>query len=512
MRLHSNILCLIISLTAVLVLGGCAELVVKEVDYKESLIVPESAHPAPIKFTNIRFLLPPGTEIGMESGMGPALLGGFCSWSNYPVSRNVFKHKVEKQFARDIFSDALEANGYDVVENIEIDFRPEDEEQRAEYLISARVKDIDLDVCHRGAETKIFKPIFDPKPGVKGRFYMLVDWSIYDVLRRQVVYKTSTEGYTKRDYPNIEGMDLMFYDAFEMAAHNLGADEDFYDLIVKGKTPPKHWRKDAPFIRKFENTPRIYDSMEKINIKPRPLSRQPVPKHIDEIRNATVMLQKSGHGSGFFITEDGHIVTNQNVVGDGRRIRVVTRGKKHKLIAEVLRVDKVRDVALLKLEKIPDNLKITPLPIRTDKLVISEDVYAIGTPLDYKLLQGTVSKGIVSAHRLYKNDGVRLPYVQADVETHGGNNGGPLIDEYGNIVGIASEGLFLDKIDRGTGLNLFIPIAAALRSLEISLDEQEPPAYPISLGEQEESDPNEASEVPASYFEDEDEDKDQDEE
>ncbi len=491
MRIFLTALLIVFSSIA---LAGCAEIVVKRVDYADGPLVPEMANPRPIKFSRMRFLLPPGTEIGMESGMG-FLLGNICSWSNYPVSRRVLsKKQFESQYIKSTFANALEANGYDVVDSINVDFRPEDELQRAEYFISARVTDIDLDVCHRGGNA--ISAFFGGKPNLKGELYAKIDWSIYDALRRTVVFKTSTEGYTKRAYPNAEGLDLLFYDAFEMAAHNLAADEDFYKLIVEGTKPPQNWRTGSSFGRGLKPEPRKYSPTEEVYIEERALSRQPVPKHIDEIRKANVLIQKNGHGSGFFITREGHILTNQHVVGDATRMRIVTKGKRHKLIAEVLRVDKVRDVALLKLEEIPKNLKITPLPIRTEKLTVSEDVYALGNPISYGGLQDTVTKGIVSAHRIRKSEGVSLPFIQADVDIHGGNSGGALLDEYGNIVGLSVSGISVSNSPFSEGLNFFIPIAEALNALDITLGEQDELNYPTQRDESDEDSADEAYEAP----------------
>ena len=92
---------------SLLTLGACAELVVKEVDYADTPDIPEDASPVPIQFKNFRFLLPPGTEIGFESGAGPVLLGEFCSWNNYPVNRRVLSNKFEKQYLDLAFENAL---------------------------------------------------------------------------------------------------------------------------------------------------------------------------------------------------------------------------------------------------------------------------------------------------------------------------------------------------------------------------------------------------------------------
>ncbi|MCB1532253.1 MAG: trypsin-like peptidase domain-containing protein [Alphaproteobacteria bacterium] len=480
-----------------LLLFGCAEMNVKEVDYAQGRPVPESAHPKPIRFSRLRFLLPPGTEVGLESGLGLGL-GRLCSWQNYPVNRRVFNSKLESEWIQNTFATALEANGYDVVENIDADFRPEDEIERAEYLVSARVKDVDLDVCHRGPDA--FLSWFTGNPGTKGKLYAQIDWSVYDALHRTVVYKTSTEGYTERGYPNLEGLELLFYDAFEMAAHNLAADKDFYELIVEGK-PPQQEQREHRNKQNFESTPHKFDAREAVDLQGKSLSRQPLPKHIEDVRKANVMIQKMGHGSGVFLTKEGHILTNQHVVGDATRMRIITKGKQHKLVAEVLRVDKVRDVALLKLEEVPENLEIETLPIRTEKLTISEDVYAMGNPIDYRALQDSVTKGIVSAHRVYKEEAVHLPFIQADVDIHGGNSGGALLDEYGNLVGISVSGVSYLGSGYSSGLNFFIPIAEALRALDITIDGYDAPDYPLSREEREEDDPEESYEAPIALVE-----------
>jgi S1-C subfamily serine protease len=76
-------------------------------------------------------------------------------------------------------------------------------------------------------------------------------------------------------------------------------------------------------------------------------------------------------------------------------------------------------------------------------------------------LSGTVSKGIVSALRNF--DG--LDYIQSDVVTAGGSSGGPLLDDRGNVVGVTVSGF--TEGEAPTGLNLFIPIADALRALGV---------------------------------------------
>jgi S1-C subfamily serine protease len=73
----------------------------------------------------------------------------------------------------------------------------------------------------------------------------------------------------------------------------------------------------------------------------------------------------------------------------------------------------------------------------------------------------TLTKGIVSAYRKFEND----LHIQADVAVTGGNSGGPLLDKNGNVVGIT-----VAKIRGGENLNLFIPIDAALKALNLHIE------------------------------------------
>ncbi len=170
-----------------------------------------------------------------------------------------------------------------------------------------------------------------------------------------------------------------------------------------------------------------------------------------------------------FITKQGHILTNAHVVGDALRVRVVTADKDEKLIGEVLRIDKARDVALIRLEEEPGDMEIVVLPIRTEWPTVGEDIYAIGTPKDFNHLQDTVTKGIISAHRMeMKFLGTRQNFIQGDVSVHSGSSGGPLLDAYGNIVAI-SVGAYTAGNNHGIGLNYFIPIAEALNKMDITV-------------------------------------------
>jgi S1-C subfamily serine protease len=125
---------------------------------------------------------------------------------------------------------------------------------------------------------------------------------------------------------------------------------------------------------------------------------------------------------------------------------------------EVLRVNKTRDIALIKVNE----SGMTALPLQPALPDVAAEVYAVGTP---KLEQysTTITKGIVSAYR-NEND---LSILQSDTAIHPGNSGGPMVDRFGNVVAVSVAGYAVSGVL--TSLNFFIPIADALKFLAVEL-------------------------------------------
>lgn len=450
---------IIILLVAITLLGACMA-PVKKVDYSPANAVPETAHPAPFRLSNIIFRLPLGHEIG---NYGSQSLN-FC-FSSYEAERTMLTNNIDLPSARKAFYQTMGGLGYDVTGSDDFLFEEEadDDWLRTEFRVGAKITNARMDACYQ--EPGLLDSALSRRYGEKGELYIQVEWSIYDALRKTTVYKVTTEGYVDRKRPNYEGLALMFNDAFAMATHNLAADKAFQDLMINGRRPARDlWqtKKDHTAAR------RKFDAAEIVSLGHLPLLQKPASQHMEKARKVAVMVEGGvGHGSGFFISQQGHILTNSHVVGDALRVRVVSAGKEEKMIAEVLRRDPARDVALLKLEEIPADLVITTLPLQTKWPTVGHEVYAIGAPVA-RQLQDTVTKGIVSAHRRnFRVLGTKQNFIQADIEIHGGNSGGPLLDEYGNIAGLSVAGY--TESNAGMGLNLFVPIGEALEKLDISM-------------------------------------------
>ncbi len=162
-----------------------------------------------------------------------------------------------------------------------------------------------------------------------------------------------------------------------------------------------------------------------------------------------------GVGSGFIISDDGYIITNNHVVTKSNGIFVtLTSGKEYK--AKVIGTDKRTDIALIKI----DAKNLTPLPIGDSKMLKKGQwVLAIGSPFG---LDSTVTSGIVSA--INRDTGDYLPFIQTDVAVNPGNSGGPLIDLAGRAVGVNSQ--IISQSGGFMGISLAIPIDEAMHVVQ----------------------------------------------
>ena len=158
-------------------------------------------------------------------------------------------------------------------------------------------------------------------------------------------------------------------------------------------------------------------------------------------------------GSGFIISSDGYVLTNNHVVADADEI-MVRLSDRSEFQAKVVGTDPRTDVALLKIDG--KNLPTVKLG-DSEKLKVGEWVLAIGSPFGF---DHSVTKGIVSAKgRTLPND-TYVPFIQTDVAINPGNSGGPLFNMNGEVVGINSQ--IFTRSGGFMGLSFAIPIDVAL--------------------------------------------------
>lgn len=159
-------------------------------------------------------------------------------------------------------------------------------------------------------------------------------------------------------------------------------------------------------------------------------------------------------GSGFIISEDGYILTNNHVVEGADEI-IVRLSDRSELTAELIGADKSSDIALLKVKE--SGLPYVKLG-DSDELEVGEWVLAIGSPFGFDY---TVTSGIVSAKgRSLPNENY-VPFIQTDVAINPGNSGGPLFDLDGKVVGINSQ--IYTRSGGFMGVSFAIPVNVAMK-------------------------------------------------
>ncbi len=158
------------------------------------------------------------------------------------------------------------------------------------------------------------------------------------------------------------------------------------------------------------------------------------------------------------------MLTNAHVVVAAKQV-IVVLSNGAEILGTAERLNKARDVALIKVPlRIPNALQIRTAPAQT-----SERAFAISSPLD-EGLESTVTSGILSGICKMKPDNHLV--IQADVPISPGNSGGPLLDRYGNVIGISTLTFSRDK---GQNLDGFIPIAEAFDPLSLPKPLPKPP-------------------------------------
>jgi serine protease Do len=162
---------------------------------------------------------------------------------------------------------------------------------------------------------------------------------------------------------------------------------------------------------------------------------------------------EAGLGSGFVVAPNGIILTNRHVILDADKI-TVRFADKHELVARLLGVDPLTDVAVLKVEA--ENLPTAMLG-DSSRLEVGQWVLAIGAPLG---LERTATQGIISALGRSLPDDSYVPFIQTDVPINPGNSGGPLFDVQGRVVGINSQ--IVSHTGGYMGLSFAIPINTAV--------------------------------------------------
>jgi serine protease Do len=198
-------------------------------------------------------------------------------------------------------------------------------------------------------------------------------------------------------------------------------------VYIQVEIQPYHTQQGSPFERLF------------------PFQQDPEPRE--------------GGGSGFLISNDGYILTNNHVVENATRVDVRLFDNR-RFKAEVVGRDPDTDVAVIKIDA--DNLSSVQLG-NSDSVAVGQWVLAIGTPLD-TAFSFTVTAGIVSARGrllggLPRSNWSIQDFIQTDAAINRGNSGGPLVNVRGEVIGINSAIASTTGYNQGYGFAIPINLA-----------------------------------------------------
>lgn len=206
--------------------------------------------------------------------------------------------------------------------------------------------------------------------------------------------------------------------------------------------PPAAGMADAPALFRSADTP---------------LPERSVRELVEQLGESVVQVRTpSGLGSGFFVREDGYLITNFHVIEGETQISIEVfyqkAGQLERTVFKQVRIvalNRFADLALLKIED-ANAPKFRPVPLGdTGTLAVGERVFAIGSPLG---LERTVTEGIISTKTRQIQGEL---YLQTTAQINPGNSGGPLFNLRGEVVGVTNM-----KMTFGEGLGFAIPVEA----------------------------------------------------
>ncbi|MFJ4831065.1 S1C family serine protease [Streptomyces sp. NPDC088747] len=190
-------------------------------------------------------------------------------------------------------------------------------------------------------------------------------------------------------------------------------------------------------------------------------------KVIKDVLPSVVQIQASSDlGSGVVYDDKGHIVTNAHVVGDEKTFKVTTANSEDEQTATLVYAYPEQDLAVVKLDKVPDGLKAASFG-DSSKVEVGQIVLAMGSPLG---LSSSVTQGIVSATGRTVSEGSSdggtgatiANMVQTSAAINPGNSGGALVDLDGKVIGIPTLAASDPNLGGGTAPGIGFAIPASM--------------------------------------------------
>ncbi|MDH5676858.1 MAG: serine protease [Myxococcales bacterium] len=302
-----------------------------------------------------------------------------------------------------------------------------DDSHRAEFVLGGTVTELE---CHSAR-------------GVVQACRVGIDWQLLERRLDEVVYQVTTRApayNVHKRKPAAVANELI-----------LGA---LRSLIQKQKFRSAIWRRPARVSDNLFQAAKFARCQE---------SERPFPQSAPAVLPATLMVElEQGFGSAFFINPEGLVLTAAHVVAgtEGKLAMNAEDGRKYS--AQVVRVNKEADVALLRVVE-PSGAKTPCLVLDLRPKQSGSEVYAVGAPAS-KQLAFSLTKGIVSGVRDIEGQAL----IQTDASVSPGNSGGPLLDTASRAVGVVSWKVASTLVE---GVAFAVPVETALEKLGLVPDD-----------------------------------------
>lgn len=404
----------IVAVWALLAGGAWAADPVAKVVPEQKPIAVGGARPGQVIVAKKFFVKPNDTKIGVQQS------GLFCG-ADVDVR---FTEKFGAAMLRPagvVARRELDAAGYPKV--VESAFDGALPNTTVEYELAGTLTDVQMTIC-------------GPSDDLKGGIWLQLDWELYSPRERKVVYRVTVEGSAHTPDGKRLAINELVDRAVAANVRNLLADRGFADQATRRASGGGA------------------DAANLLAVATRSRAGAKAQERMPALQSAVVTIfSGAGSGSGFYISAEGYMLTNQHVVGDAKFVKIkLATGRE--MLGEVLRADSGRDVALVKTEPVA----LTAMDLAPGEVRSGEEVYALGSPFG-DALAGTVTRGVLSSVRELE----QRRWLQSDVRVLPGSSGGPLLGADGSVIGITARGLAEGLL----GVNLFVPIREAMSTLKV---------------------------------------------
>jgi len=280
-----------------------------------------------------------------------------------------------------------------------------------DYLLEHRMVEVKSKICI--IDNPSTRPVITGK--IKGKTYVRFKWILKDQVKNIKLFELETEGSFVTDQylqttPE-KGSSEFLANAIKNAIRNLMADKDFRLIITTLNNVEE------------PSTDNNYVSRDDLNDN---------------------KLLPAASGSGFAISKDGYILTNNHVINGCQALNIHTNGKL--VSARLIASDPINDLAIIKGDFKPQT--IFYLDPSTPKLL--DDIYVAGYPFGYDINNSIkITKGIVSS---LSGLGNNFSNMQIDAAIQPGNSGGPVLYKKGKVIGVVVANLYMETVYKDYGV------------------------------------------------------------